>query len=173
MQKAEHTVRSLLVAALIASVLFVIGIPMIILGASGAFAALWVNRLVLIAGIVFTAGCFYGMPILWVTYANAKELRRMVFAVEVQRLYTVERLAAHLNLSPEVTRGKLDACFEKGYLPGFIREGDTLAPLSDVTPENTLHSVECPSCSARFTFEGGSGKCPYCGTVYIWGNRGQ
>mgnify|MGYP005970226187 FL=1 len=173
MQKAEHTVRSLLIAALIASVLFVVGIPMIILGASGAFGSIGVNRLFLIAGIVFTAGCFYGMPILWITYANARELRRVVFAVEVQRLYTVERLAAHLNLPPEVTRGKLDACFEKGYLPGFIRDGDTLTPLSDVTPENTLHSVECPSCSARFTFEGGNGKCPYCGTVYIWGNRGQ
>ena len=67
----------------------------------------------------------------------------------------------------------MDACFEKGYLPGFIRDGDTLTPLSDETPENTLHSVECPACSARFTFEGGNGKCPYCGTVYIWGNRGQ
>ena len=138
MQKAEHTVRSFLIAALIASVLFVVGIPMIILGASGAFGSVGVNRLFLIAGIVFTAGCFYGMPILWITYANARELRRVVFAVEVQRLYTVERLAAHLNLPPEVTRGKLDACFEKGYLPGFIRDGDTLTPLSDETPENTL-----------------------------------
>ena len=168
MQKAEHTVKSLLIAALISSVLFVVGIPMIILGASGAFSATGVNRLFLIAGIVFTAGCFYGMPILWITYGNARELKRVVFAVEVQRLYTVERLSAHLNLTPEITRAKLDACFEKGYFPGFIREGDTLSPLSDTKPENELHSVECPSCSARFTFSGGSGKCPYCGTVYIW-----
>ncbi len=173
MKKAEHTVKSLLIAALIASGLFVVGIPMIVLGASGTFAAGWVNRLILITGIVFTAGCFYGMPILWIAYGNARELKRIVFAVEVQRLYTVERLAAHLNLSPEITRAKLNACFEKGFFSGFIREGDTLTPIRDETAENALHSVECPACSARFVFEGSSGKCPYCGTVTIWQKSGQ
>ena len=166
MQKAELTVKNLLIAALICSVLFVAGIPMIILGASGTFQAGAVNRLFLIAGIVFTGGCFYAMPILWVAFGNAKELKRIVYSVEAQRLYTVERLAAHLNLTPEVTRAKLDTCFAKGYLCGFIREGDTLYPFS-AEAENALHSVECPACSARFTFEGESGKCPYCHTVYI------
>ena len=68
------------------------------------------------------------------------------------------------RLDADAVRAKIDLCFVKGYLEGYIRDGDTLRRPN---PEGELHSVVCPACAARFEFRGESGKCPWCGTVTL------
>ena len=64
-------------------------------------------------------------------------------------------------------RGFLDAAFAIGYLDAYVRDGDTIKKfVPERNPDEVEHDVECPSCAAKFTYRGASGKCPYCGTVY-------
>ena len=107
------------------------------------------------------------VPLLWVTYGNRRTLERVVFGVKKQGLTTVARLAAHLRVKEDDARGFLDAAFAKGYLDAYVRDGDTIKKfVPERNPDEVEHDVECPSCAAKFTYRGASGKCPYCGTVY-------
>lgn len=167
MEKVNRSVRSTFLAALLSTLLFVIGIPMLIIGATHTEAWGAGGTALMIAGIVFSAADFYAAPILWVTYGNRRTLSRVVFGVEKQGLTTVERLASHLRVKEDDARSQLDVCFAKGYLDDYVRDGDTIkkiVPAQD--PDEVEHDVECPSCAAKFTYRGAAGKCPYCGTVY-------
>ncbi|MGM9683269.1 MAG: hypothetical protein ACI3XQ_06700 [Eubacteriales bacterium] len=167
MDRIDKALRSNFVTALVWSVCMAVGVPMIVFGAinmsSGNYPP---GGPLLVLGISFSGSGFYAVPLLWVAYGQKRELRQLVYAIEKQDLCTVARLASHMNMSEKKVRSCLDICFSKGYLPGFIRDGDTL---SRVTVDHSagLHSVECPCCAARFEFSGPSGRCPYCGTVYV------
>ena len=165
MDKLNKTIKGYFTAALISTCLFVIGIPMIILGATGITPLSWLNKLIMILGIAFTAGDFYATPLLWITYGNARALLVLVSAIERMGISSVDALASHTRLTPEDIRAKLDLCFEKGYLTDFIRDGDTLRRQD---PEGELHTMVCPACAARFDFRGEAGKCPWCGTVSFY-----
>ncbi len=164
MKKLNSQIQKLLIAGIVVSVLFAAGLPLLLLGATGAFSSSGVNTLFLVLGIVLLVGGFYATPILWVAYGGKRELRGFVSAIEDKGLSTVEQLTSHTRLDADTVRAKIDLCFAKGYLPDFVREGDTLVLRN---PEGELHSVVCPSCAARFDFRGESGKCPWCGTVYV------
>ena len=164
MKKLNSQIQKLLITGIVVSVLFAAGLPLLLLGATGAFSSSGVNTLFLVLGIVLLVGGFYATPILWVAYGGKRELRGFVSAIEDKGLSTVEQLTSHTRLDADTVRAKIDLCFAKGYLPDFVREGDTLVRRN---PEGELHSVVCPSCAARFDFRGESGKCPWCGTVYV------
>lgn len=164
MKKLNSEIRHMLIAAIVVTVLFVAGLPVLLLGTSKAFAVAGVNTLFLVTGIVLLAGGFYATPILWVLYGGKRELLGFVSAIENRGLSTLEALASHTRLDADAVRAKIDLCFEKGYLDGYIRDGDTLRRPN---PEGELHSVICPACAARFEFRGESGKCPWCGTLYV------
>lgn len=166
MEKVDRSLRRTLAAALISSILLVVGIPMLVIGAThlGAWGAGGI--VLMVVGIVLAAVDFYAMPLLWVAYGSRRVLAQVVFCIERRGLSTVERLASHLRAKEDDVRSWLDACFQKGYLDDYVRAGDTvtrLVPAPD--PTETEHDAECPSCAARFTYRGVSGRCPYCGTV--------
>lgn len=167
MKKLNSEIQRLLIAAIVVSVLFAAGLPVLLLGTSHTFTSQGVNTLFLVSGIVLLAGGFYATPVLWVTYGGKRELRGFLSAIENQGLSTVEKLASHTRLDADAVRAKLDLCFAKGYLDGYVREGDVL---TRPNPEGELHSVVCPACAARFEFRGESGKCPWCGTVTLADN---
>lgn len=158
MKKLDSQIQKYLIAAIVVSILFAAGLPVLLLGTSGG------NTFLLVLGIVLLAGGFYATPILWVVYGGKRELRSFVSAIEERGLSTVEQLASHTRLDADAVRAKIDLCFSKGYLEGYIRDGDTLRRPN---PEGELHSVVCPACAARFEFRGESGKCPWCGTVTL------
>ncbi|MFR3346866.1 MAG: hypothetical protein ACLTSK_02445 [Christensenellales bacterium] len=64
MERLKKRQAKVLTAAVVMSVLFVVGIPAIILGATNEIWAL------MILGIIFTVAGFYGMPLVWVSYAS-------------------------------------------------------------------------------------------------------
>ena len=116
MEKVNRSVRCTFAAALISTLLFVIGIPMLIIGATHTDVWGAGGTALMVAGIVFTAADFYAAPLLWVTYGNRRTLQPVVFGVEKQGLTTVARLAAHLRGEEDDARGFLGAAFAKGYL---------------------------------------------------------
>lgn len=166
MEKINKSLRIHLAFALIWSVLMVVGVPMIVFGASKP-EWLPLPTLFLVLGIAFSGGGFYGVPLLWISYGNKRELYGIIYAVEVLGLRDVARLASHLRKPEDAVRAKLDVCFDKGFFPTLIREGDILIePAAKKTPEDELHDVVCPCCNAHFTYRGTRGVCPYCGVAY-------
>lgn len=168
MEKIKQATATMFRLALAFSVLMAAGVPMIIFGAIYLESIPALGTPLLVAGIVFAGGGFYAVPLLWVAYAGRRQLSSLIYAITALHLSDVPTLAAHLNLPPEEVRARLDTCFAKGYLPGYVRKEDAVAPVSLPDPEGELHAVQCPGCSARFEFRGGHGKCPYCGATYIW-----
>ena len=63
MSKVKKDMNVSLIVALVSSVLFVVGIPMIILFAG----KMWVFMAL---GIIFVIFGFYGGPLLWIRYAS-------------------------------------------------------------------------------------------------------
>lgn len=64
------------------------------------------------------------------------------------------------------TSATLNSCIKKGYLTGFIREGDTLVLNENRALAPTTLTVDCPRCGATFTLQkGDTARCPYCGSV--------
>ncbi len=166
MKKIEQSLRIHFAFALTWSVLMVVGIPLIIFGASKP-QWLPLPTLFLVLGIVFSGGGFYGVPLLWVTYGAKRELRGLIYAVEILGLREVPQLASHLRKPEEDVRAKLDVCLNKGYFPALIRDGDRLVePIPQKDPEEEFHDVVCPCCGAPFTYRGTHGICPYCGIAY-------
>lgn len=156
METINKATRAMLIAAVVCSVLFVAGIPMIVLGA--------VNKLwpVMVLGIVFTGGGFYATPLLWVGYGGKVTLKRLVYAIEAEHIYTVPELAEQLSKRPKEIRGLLDTCFNKRYLAGYKRAGDTLVLNEGKALADAEHAAECPYCGAKFSYKGTDAVCPYC-----------
>ena len=122
MDAIEKALKRLLVLSIAFSVMFAAGIPLIPVGASKGLWAL------MIVGIVFTAAGFYGTPMLWTAYGARRGLRRLVYAVTKEHLLTVTELASQLGKSEKNVRSMLTDCFNRGYLVGYVRKGDELAP---------------------------------------------
>lgn len=160
MERIDRQLRLLFILSLVSSVLFVAGIPMIIVGASHA-------KFVMILGIIFTAVDFYAMPILWVNYGNQRTNRRLVYAVTQENLLTVPLLAAQLSLPAEQVRDRLTHCIQKLYIVGYFFDGETLTLNTRTAPADQILTAVCASCGAKLEYRPGeTPTCPYCGTVY-------
>ena len=131
---------------------------MIIIGATNE---LWI---VMGIGIAFVAVGFYGAPVAWSVYGSARPVRRVVHAVTVEHLYTVQEIAAQLSLNEKDVRAHLDKCFNKNFLVGYKREGDNIVLNENIAADKREHFYECPYCGAKFTYTADSARCPYCGS---------
>lgn len=162
MEAIERVLKKQLVLGIVLSCMLVAGIPMIIFGASGK---LW---LLMAAGIVFTVAGFYGAPIAWSSYGTKVGYRRLVYAVEKEHLLTVQAIASQIAKPEKTVRGMLDECFRKGYLVGYVRNGDEISLNVAKAPEDTLLAAVCPYCGAKYTYKiGEQPVCPYCGGVSV------
>jgi hypothetical protein len=159
MNAVEKALKKQLIGGILLSCMFAGGIPMIILGAVYSVLP------VMIPGIAFTVAGFYGAPLVWVNYGNKLRLKRIVYAVEKEHLLTVQSIASQLSKSEKSVRGLLDECFRRGYLEGYIRQGDGIALNEAKAPEEKRHAAECKYCGAKFSYQGELAVCPYCGAV--------
>ena len=160
MDKINKTVRNVLIFAIALSVGFAVGIPAIVLGA--------VNKIwaIMVIGIILVIAGFYGTPIIWVQYGAKRRLKRFVSAIENEHLYTVEDLAMHLNEQPEQVKATIHTIIEKGYISGYLFDGETLQLNLNRNKKEDLIQVVCESCGAKYTHsQREQGTCPYCGTI--------
>lgn len=150
------------IIAIIITILLVAGIPILIVGAThlhenGGFVAM------LVIGIVSVVVGFYGTPIAWVQVHSASRRVTLVRAVNEEHLYTVRELAARLNVISKEASLLMGECLRKGYLTGYLREGDRLYLNENTELKPTEYSVECNRCGAYVTYTEKDAKCPYCG----------
>lgn len=158
MKKANAYVTGMFILSVILTIMFVGGIPSIVIGANKEIWALMGT------GIACTAIGFYAMPVAWIMYGSARTLRRVVAAVTDEHLYTVQEIASQLSMDEKSVRGYLDKAFNKGFLAGYKREGDNITLNENIGAEQREKAAECPYCGAKFTYVGHGGRCPYCGS---------
>ncbi len=161
MATLNKELRIMLIMSVLSSVLLVAGIPMIILGASNGLTV------IMVIGIVFTAVDFYACPILWVFYADKRFCKRVVFAIDKEKLRTVSSIASQLGMSEEQVYKTVKRCFEKGWLYGYLLDGKNITVNTAKGPEDTFVYAVCASCGASFSYRSTeNGVCPYCKTPH-------
>lgn len=146
--------------AAVLSVMLIAGVPMIVLGASNK---LWI---LMAAGIVFTVLGFYGCPIAWVMYAEARFRVALVSAVEYEGSVTVDGLVAQFGKPRQKIVADIRKLMEKRFLSGYVFDGETLSFAErKERKKERIEIGKCPSCNAVMVYEDGKVHCPYCGFV--------
>ena len=159
MEPIRKAVRSSLTLALLLTFALPLGGVLLGVGLGIGQPGIWA------VGIAFLAAGFYGCPIGWVSYGNKREYFRFITAIEEEHLYTVQELASQLGLPEKEVRNRIDTCFNKRYLVGYMREADGLALNENRALREREHGAVCPSCGAKFDYKAGEDpRCPYCGT---------
>lgn len=157
MKKVNKDARKLLLISLLVSVLFVAGIPGIILGASNGL------KPIMIISIVAVALGFYATPMLWVAYANKIHQRNLVMLIE-SGITTLDGLAANFSGGGDM-RASVMAVISKGYLKGYILRDDGV--IERIKKEAVILTVKCPVCGGAATkIADNRYKCDYCGSVF-------
>lgn len=151
----------MLIVAILLTVMFVAGVPMIVLGAQHKIYA------VMGVGIAFTAIGFYGMPVGWVFFGSNVSLKRVVFAIVEENLFTVQEISSQLSMSEDTVRAFLDKAFNKGFLKGYKRTGDIITVNDNVPDARREKVAECPNCGAKFTYTSLTARCPYCNSPVV------
>ena len=156
MSKYKKDKSLMLFFAILLSVLFVVGIPGIILSAGK-------NYIIMAICIIFVAGGFYVMPILWVQFASLCSLGRLIYAVENEYIYTVKDLAIYLNKDEKTAKSEINRCIQKRYLTGYLFDGETLTLNENKKVGKTVKTVVCSGCGATVNISDGLNRCEYCG----------
>ncbi len=144
--------------ALIWTILFVVGIPMIVFGAVKHTGIYWV---IMGIGVLFCVSGFYGIPIMWITYAEKRRLARVAIVVSGSESITIDILSDTLGRGQDETRQDVRTLLQGGYLPGyaFVDQEDRIRRTSTLD----IHHAVCEYCGASFEFRGTDSRCPYCG----------
>ena len=150
-----YTTRLIILAAL--SVLAVISIPGIAIGASKHWP--WL----MIPSIVILASSFYGLPIGWTFLPNLSLAKSVVTAITQDGITVIEDLARFLAKDVKTVLKTVYFVLNKRYITGYILnpEKTELVGLKPKPQEKTeAPSVRCSSCGAVL---GENGICSYCG----------
>ena len=147
--------------ALIWSILFVAGIPMIVIGAVHHSGAWWI---MMILGIVFTASGIWGVPLTWVMYAKKRKLMRMAIVISSSESLTIDVLSDTVGRTQPETRDAVRELLQKGWLTGyaFVDQEDRVKRTSTLD----IHHAVCEYCGASFEFKGTNSTCPFCGRYF-------
>ena len=159
MKKINAKLATILIFCILSSAAFVGGIPMIIIGASNHIS------IVMILGIIMVAFDFYACPILWVNFGNCANLKTVVKAVEEENIYTVQDIARQQNKQPKDVENQIRVCLQKGYIVGYLFDGERLTLNENRKQGKRLLTVKCRNCGATYGYYSDQdGVCPYCGT---------
>lgn len=156
----DKDIKNKLIISIVATVLFVVGIPIIIFSAINSF---WVG---LVFGIVFVVFGFYGSPLLWVSFGNLKSLKRVVDAVMEENLTTAKEIAGQLQISEKNAKGYITQGINKRYITGYIFDGEVLTPNEKNPPKKKVVQNKCSNCGGVLDQTATGFYCPYCGSRF-------
>ena len=155
--------------AVVLTVALAAGIPCIVMGAIGLKPPSHDNAgyiVLLTFGIICVTAGFYGSPIAWSRLAILNQELTLVKAVTEEHLHTVADLAQRLSVNGKTASATLNNCIRKGYLVGYIREGDRLVLNENRALGPTQYTLVCSHCGATVELtKGDTARCPYCGSV--------
>ena len=157
--KINHDIRKMLIISIVASIAFVVGIPMIVLGATN-------STVLMIFGIVFVVFGFYGTPMLWMSYAGLRSLKRVVDAVMEENLTTNAEIAMQLQTSERNIKAQITKAINKKYITGFIYNGEVLTPNEKQQPKKKIIENRCKNCGGTLEELDTEWRCPYCGSRF-------
>lgn len=105
--------------------------------ASAALGALSIAGIVIFAlkllyvplgiSIAFVAHAFYGCPFYLIAFGNARLCERTVTAVSDKKIFDIELISEEIKAKPNFTKNIVEKCINKGYIEGYMLEGDKLA----------------------------------------------
>lgn len=159
MSKINKDVNKYFWISLIASVLFVVGIPMIVLFAG----KIWP---LMALGIVFVVFGFYGMPLLWIKYGELRRMRRVVDAINNEHLLSNKEISMQLQISERDAKAIVTKAINKQYITGFLYDGNLLTPNNKQAPKRIEQPSKCGNCGGKMQDLGDMWHCPYCGTDF-------
>ncbi len=133
------------------------GLLMLILGAVNHISAL------LGVGIALLVLGFYATPLAWVQFGQKRQYDRVVKAVMIDHILSVNSISIHADVKPNEVVVHLKKAIHLGDLKGLTLIGDSLQPLSTITHPNADEVFDM------------SGKddvefdlvCPYCGGLTV------
>ena len=134
MDKFNKKYTAYLVMSIVMSVLFVAGIPGIIIFA-GKVKAL------MIISIVVVAFGFYATPILWMTTGGLGGLKKVLVSVEEQHVYTVTELSSVLSIDRKEVTERVKKLLAGFYLEGYTFDGETLTKSTDLLRVRRRHEA--------------------------------
>ena len=159
MKNVKKDEMKMLIISIVASVLFVVGIPLIAMF-SGK------NWVVMTLGIVFVVFGFYGSPLLWISYAGKRKTKRVVEAVVEENLLTNSEIAQQLSMREKDVQTEVYKAINKKYLVGYIYDGETIKLNDKQKPMQKLHIKKCNNCGGKLEQEGDKWHCPYCDMTF-------
>lgn len=149
-----------LIWAIVATILFIVGIPITIIGAT---KSIWA---ILAFGIAFLVFGFYGAPILWISYGSFKTMKNVVDAVMEDHLTTNSEIAQQLQIREKMAKEYITNAIKKKYITGYIYDGTTLTPNKKEVPKKNIIANKCPNCGGKLEQYENGYKCPYCGSKF-------
>lgn len=159
MKKAKRSKNLALIVAILVSISFVGGIPLIPIGFVG-------NNLVMaIIGIVLVAHGFYGVTFYWLWFASLVGRARVVRAIEEMNLYTVKEISEHLQQNPETVKKNIIKSIDKGWIVGLLFDGNGLYANDNEPLVKNGVRVKCDYCHTFYIRSRNMYKCPCCGAT--------
>ena len=147
-----------LIFAIITSILFIIGIPITIFSATNH---IW---FAMTLGIIFIVFGFYGMPFIWLSYANLRSLKNVVDAVNEEHILSVSEIASQLQLKENQVRQFIVDAIKKKYIIGYIFDGNTLSTNNKNKP--SIQERKCSHCGGNLVKKDNDWYCPYCDSKF-------
>lgn len=151
-----------LILAIALSIGFVVGIPLIIVGAMKM-------KLLMVLGIVLIVLGFYGAPMAWVSFGNLVSEKSVYFAIVEDNLLSTNDIAGNLGTKPEDIKQKINHLLQNRYLTGYkLEEDGKITKLKNQKTETKeIKLKKCPNCGANLTeTKDHKYNCKYCGTSF-------
>lgn len=158
MEKLYKKQKIVFFFALFLSIGFVASIPAIIFGASKGMTFL------LVIGIIFAVLGFYGSPMLWVQFGALNQAKRIVYAVDEEKIYSVEDIANQLQLPVGEVKSQLITAINKNYIEGLLFDGEKLTANKNKSAIKML--TRCENCGAPLKKTHDGKYCPYCHSLF-------
>ena len=157
MKKLNGKISLYFILSLLFTIFLPTGIGLIIMGASK-------STLILVAGIIMVVLGFYGAPILWIKYGEMKSNKRVLQAIEIDKIFTVKEIAEQLNQPEADVRGKINNLIVNRFLIGYLFKNENQLVLNEKKALNRTKN-SCPCCGGKMVIEDNMEKCEYCGYV--------
>ena len=153
MKNLKKTIILNFVWAVILTIFLPSGILCVIFGAIKHLIPL------IIVGILAIILGFYVMPILWIKFAENKQLNMILSAIEDDNIYQVTMLSEQFNRNKTEIIKAINTLIQKRYLTGYLFiEKDHLELNNN---KKQIISSKCPNCGS--TFSSKNDICEYCG----------
>lgn len=169
----HKSVKKTFFFALILSIFFVAGIPILIIGATKMPTPLGIFMFV--SGIVMLVLGFYGSPLAWIRYGHLRKLKNIWLMIAEDNIYSLEILANQFASKVETMKSLVNELITKRYLKSYTIQDNFIVRLVNTeqmqkTQAEIVQGVDvvaCSSCGSKNILRGKTGRCEYCGSPLI------